>query len=53
MRRAKLLQVTRVVEREIKGDGGVGYNRHHKSGYKSGSNGSGKGNRSDWVMVKR
>ncbi|MCI26897.1 hypothetical protein A2U01_0048095, partial [Trifolium medium] len=51
--RAKLLQVTRVVEREIKGDAGLGFNRHSKLGYgssKSGSNGSSKGN--NWVMVK-
>ncbi|MCH83545.1 RNA-directed DNA polymerase (Reverse transcriptase), partial [Trifolium medium] len=54
--RAKLLQVTRVVEREIRGDGGgTGYNRYSKPGYGSAKSGSGGPNRvggSDWVMVK-
>ncbi|MCI09995.1 RNA-directed DNA polymerase (Reverse transcriptase), partial [Trifolium medium] len=53
--RAKLLQVTRVVEREIRGDGGTGYNRSSKSGHgasRSGYGGSSRGSGSDWVMVK-
>jgi hypothetical protein len=51
--RAKVLQVTRVVEREVSGDGN--YNRSPKPGhgpYRAGSSGTGKVNGSDWVLVK-
>ncbi|MCH80537.1 Ty3/gypsy retrotransposon protein [Trifolium medium] len=54
MNRAKLLQVTRAVEKEIHGNSGSNFNRSSKSGngsYRPGSHGSGRGN-SDWVMVK-
>jgi hypothetical protein len=44
--------VARVVEREIRGDSGLGYTRHSKAGYGTSRSGSGKPNNSDWVMVK-
>ncbi|GAU48361.1 hypothetical protein TSUD_282420 [Trifolium subterraneum] len=53
--RGKLLQVTRVVEREVRGDAGMSYNKHSKSGHgssKYGFCGSSKGSGADWVMVK-
>ncbi|MCH92914.1 retrotransposon gag protein, partial [Trifolium medium] len=55
MSRAKLLQVARMVEREVKGDIGSGYSRGSRSsgyGFKAGGNGSGRTGNSDWVMVK-
>lgn len=53
MSRTKLLQVTRAVEKEIKGTGS-GFYRGSKSGnglHRPSSHGSGKGS-TDWVMVK-
>ena len=53
--RGKLLQVTRVVEREVRGDAGTGISKHPKSGHgssKPGFGGSSKGGGADWVMVK-
>jgi hypothetical protein len=52
--RAKLLQVSRAVEKEITRDW-PGYNRTHKPGHgsqRSGSFGPNKGGTADWVMVK-
>ncbi|MCH82511.1 retrotransposon gag protein [Trifolium medium] len=54
MSRTKLLQVTRAVEKEVKGSNGSNFSRGHKRGgglYRSGSQG-GNRNGSDWVMVK-
>jgi hypothetical protein len=51
--RTKILQVTRAVEKEVRGSG-LGYNRGPKPGngsFRSGSQGTGKGG-SDWIMVK-
>jgi hypothetical protein len=53
MSRTKLLQVTRAVEKEVKGKSGVGFNRGPKNGpYRSGSQVGNKGG-TDWFMVKR
>lgn len=52
--RAKLLQVTRAMEKEIKGGSGSGYSRGPRPGngsFRTGSHGMGKSG-SDWVMVK-
>jgi hypothetical protein len=52
MSRMKLLQVTCVVEKEVKGKSGVGLTRGPKNGpYRVGSQVGSKGG-SDWVMVK-
>lgn len=52
MSRTKLLQVTRAVEKEVKGGNGSGFGRGPKNGpYRSNSHGGNKGV-SDWVMVK-
>ncbi|MCH85261.1 RNA-directed DNA polymerase (Reverse transcriptase) [Trifolium medium] len=51
MSRAKLLQVTRTVEREIKGGSGSNVNRGLRGSNGPYRNGSGR-NGSDWVMVK-
>lgn len=48
--RTKILQVTRAVEKEVKG-GGLGYNRGPRVGSGSFRTGS-RRNGSDWVMVK-
>ncbi|MCI44329.1 hypothetical protein A2U01_0065568, partial [Trifolium medium] len=50
MNRTKLLQVTRAVEREIKGGSGSGF-RGSKGGTGPFGTGSSR-NGSDWVMVK-
>ncbi|MCI20074.1 retrotransposon gag protein, partial [Trifolium medium] len=54
--RGKLLQVTRAVEREVKGEDGSGYNRQarlgHGSSSKNGLHGSSRRDGSDWVFVK-
>lgn len=53
--RGKLLQVTRVVERGVRGDTRIGYNRHSKLGQGSSKpkfGGTHKGGGSDWIMVK-
>ncbi|KAI5387146.1 hypothetical protein KIW84_073340 [Lathyrus oleraceus] len=55
MTRAKLLQVTRAVEREVRGDGGSGLNRHSRSGglgHKPNTSRSGHIGGSNWVFVK-
>ncbi|XP_058734110.1 uncharacterized protein LOC131605817 [Vicia villosa] len=53
MNRTKLLQVTRVVEREVRGGNGTSFNRGPKSGYGSTHNGSsGRKNGSDWGMIR-
>ncbi|MCH79689.1 Ty3/gypsy retrotransposon protein [Trifolium medium] len=51
MSRAKLLHVTRAMEREIKGGAGSSVNRGLKGGNGPYRSGSGR-NGSDWVMVK-
>ncbi|MCH85044.1 Ty3/gypsy retrotransposon protein, partial [Trifolium medium] len=53
MSRSKLLQVTRAVEKEVKGSSGSNFNRGlNKNGpYKGGTQGSNR-HGSDWVMVK-
>ncbi|MCI36754.1 RNA-directed DNA polymerase (Reverse transcriptase), partial [Trifolium medium] len=51
----KLLQVTRAVEKEVKGGGGSSMGRGPRSGFGPSRNGyqGGSRNGSDWVMVRR
>lgn len=54
MSRSKLLQVTRAVEKEVKGGNGSGFNRSSRFGNGSQRPGSFSGGRgsTDWVLVK-
>lgn len=55
MTRSKLLQVSRAVEKEVRGEMGLSYNRASKSygsGYKPNNSGAGRQRGSDWVFVK-
>ncbi|PNX96069.1 retrotransposon-related protein [Trifolium pratense] len=55
LNRTKLLQVTRAVEREVKGGSGSNFQRWPRSGFgpnRSNSFGRGKSSNFDWVFVK-
>lgn len=52
---SKLLLVVKVVEKEVRGESGVGYSRNSRSngpGYKTRSGGAGRAGSTDWVWVK-
>ncbi|MCH79682.1 transposon Tf2-1 polyprotein, partial [Trifolium medium] len=53
--RTKVLQVTRAVEKETRGENGSGYNKQAKTGYgptRNSTHGAHRGGGADWVLVK-